>query len=155
MILYYRLMTKWSGLGDNTKLSRMGLSQQPSARHGRILSLRGLVWRRERRKQRGRVVAAPLLAVVRWTAGHTQNTTLHCCPRRHALEMLCERKERRRQGTLSYGPPWAHYLGGTRTDYSVGPWDYPTCATRHLIAWGARTTVEKYSDGKLYIPCTV
>jgi hypothetical protein len=27
MILYYRLMTKWSGLGDSTKLSRMGLSQ--------------------------------------------------------------------------------------------------------------------------------
>jgi hypothetical protein len=27
MILYYRLMTKWSGLGDSTELSRMGLSQ--------------------------------------------------------------------------------------------------------------------------------
>jgi hypothetical protein len=27
MILYYRLMTKWSGLGDNTKLPQMGLSQ--------------------------------------------------------------------------------------------------------------------------------
>jgi hypothetical protein len=26
MILYYRLMTKWSGLGDSTELSRMGLS---------------------------------------------------------------------------------------------------------------------------------
>jgi hypothetical protein len=23
---------------------------------------------------------------------------------------------------------------GTRTDYSVGPWDYPACTTRHLIA---------------------
>jgi hypothetical protein len=23
---------------------------------------------------------------------------------------------------------------GTRTDYSVGPWDYPTCAARYLIA---------------------
>jgi hypothetical protein len=23
---------------------------------------------------------------------------------------------------------------GTRTDYSMGPWDYPACATRHLIA---------------------
>jgi hypothetical protein len=22
----------------------------------------------------------------------------------------------------------------TRTDYSVGPWDYPACATRHLMA---------------------
>jgi hypothetical protein len=27
MILYYRLMIKWSGLGDSTELSRMGLSQ--------------------------------------------------------------------------------------------------------------------------------
>jgi hypothetical protein len=27
MILYYRLMTKWSGLGDSTELSRMRLSQ--------------------------------------------------------------------------------------------------------------------------------
>jgi hypothetical protein len=27
MILYYRLMSKWSGLGDSTELSRMGLSQ--------------------------------------------------------------------------------------------------------------------------------
>jgi hypothetical protein len=23
---------------------------------------------------------------------------------------------------------------GTRTDYSVGPWDYPSCGTRHLMA---------------------
>jgi hypothetical protein len=22
----------------------------------------------------------------------------------------------------------------TRIDYSVGPWDYPACATRHLMA---------------------
>jgi hypothetical protein len=29
MILYYRLMTKWSGLGDSMELSRMGLSQEP------------------------------------------------------------------------------------------------------------------------------
>jgi hypothetical protein len=29
MILYYRLMTKWSGLGDSTELSRMGLSHLP------------------------------------------------------------------------------------------------------------------------------
>jgi hypothetical protein len=27
MVLYYRLMTKWSGLGDSTELSQMGLSQ--------------------------------------------------------------------------------------------------------------------------------
>jgi hypothetical protein len=40
-------------------------------------------------------------------------------------------------------------LVGTRTDYSVGPWDYSTCVARHLMAWSARTTVEKYSDRKL------
>jgi hypothetical protein len=27
MVLYYRLMTKWSGLGDSTELSRVELSQ--------------------------------------------------------------------------------------------------------------------------------
>jgi hypothetical protein len=31
---------------------------------------------------------------------------------------------------------------GTRTDYSVGPWDYPPYATRHLKAWSTRTTQE-------------
>jgi hypothetical protein len=32
MLLYYRLMTKWSGLGDSTELSRVGLSQLASER---------------------------------------------------------------------------------------------------------------------------
>jgi hypothetical protein len=36
-------------------------------------------------------------------------------------------------------PPEAELGGpttsvGTRTDYSVGPWDYPTCAAQHLLA---------------------
>jgi hypothetical protein len=44
---------------------------------------------------------------------------------------------------------------GTRTDYSVGPWDYPACATRHLMAWSKRTTEEKYSVRKLYMFRTV
>jgi hypothetical protein len=43
---------------------------------------------------------------------------------------------------------------GTRTDYSVGPWDYSTCAARHLMAWSTRTT-EKYLDRKLYMSRTV
>jgi hypothetical protein len=43
---------------------------------------------------------------------------------------------------------------GTRTDYSVGPWDYSACAT-HLMAWGARTMVEVYSNRKLCMSCTV
>jgi hypothetical protein len=43
---------------------------------------------------------------------------------------------------------------GTRTDYSVGPWDYPACATRHLMVWST-TTEEKYSVRKLYMSFTV
>jgi hypothetical protein len=35
---------------------------------------------------------------------------------------------------LSYGPPWPTTSVGTRTDYSVGPWDYSACATWHLMA---------------------
>jgi hypothetical protein len=46
-------------------------------------------------------------------------------------------------------------LVGTRTDYSVGPWDYPACATRHLKAWSIRTAEEKYSVRKLYVSRTV
>jgi uncharacterized damage-inducible protein DinB len=44
---------------------------------------------------------------------------------------------------------------GTRTDYSVGHWDYSTWATRHLFAWSTRTSVEKYSDRKLFMSCTM
>jgi hypothetical protein len=44
---------------------------------------------------------------------------------------------------------------GTRIDYSLGPWDYLACVTRHLMAWGARTTVEKYSVMKLYMSRTM
>jgi hypothetical protein len=44
---------------------------------------------------------------------------------------------------------------GTRTDYSVGPWDYSTWAARHLMAWSARISVEKYSDRKLCMSCTM
>jgi hypothetical protein len=44
---------------------------------------------------------------------------------------------------------------GTRTDYSVGPWDYSACATWHLMVCGARTMVENYSDRKLYMSCTM
>jgi hypothetical protein len=44
---------------------------------------------------------------------------------------------------------------GTRTDYSVGPWDYPACATWYLKAWSTRTAEEKYSVRKLYMSRTV
>jgi hypothetical protein len=57
--------------------------------------------------------------------------------------------------TLSYGPPWAHCLGGYQDRLLSGPLDYSACATRHLMVWGARTTVEKYMDRKLYMSCTM
>jgi hypothetical protein len=41
MILYYRLMTKWSGLGDSTELSRMGLSDNAPRSHGKAVAHRG------------------------------------------------------------------------------------------------------------------
>jgi hypothetical protein len=76
--------------------------------------------------------------------------------------------ESRRCGAISYHPRRLQtYTGcrmdlagpttsvGTRTDYSVGSWDYSACATRHLMVWGARTTVEKFSDRKLYLSCTM
>jgi hypothetical protein len=37
MILYYRLMTKRSGLGDSTELSRVGLSQEADVLAGEAL----------------------------------------------------------------------------------------------------------------------
>jgi hypothetical protein len=40
-------------------------------------------------------------------------------------------------------------------DYSVGPWDYPACATRHLKVWSTRTEEDKYSVRKLYMSRTV
>jgi hypothetical protein len=44
---------------------------------------------------------------------------------------------------------------GTRTDYSVGPSDYSTWVAQHLLAWITRTSVEKYSDRKLCMSCTM
>jgi hypothetical protein len=38
---------------------------------------------------------------------------------------------------------------GTRTNYSVGPWDHSTWATRHLLPWSTRTTEDYYSVRKL------
>jgi hypothetical protein len=51
--------------------------------------------------------------------------------------------------------PWPTTSVGTRTDYSVGPWDYPACTTQHLMVWSTRTTEEKYSVRKLYMSRTV
>jgi hypothetical protein len=40
---------------------------------------------------------------------------------------------------------------GTRTDYLVGPWDYPTWAARHLFAWSTRISMKEYSNRRLYM----
>jgi hypothetical protein len=58
-------------------------------------------------------------------------------------------------GTCRMDLPGPTISVGTRTDYSVGPWDYPACATRHLMAWSTRTTEEKYLVMKLYMSRTV
>jgi hypothetical protein len=47
-----------------------------------------------------------------------------------------------RQGWCRMDLPGPTTSVGTRTDYSVGPWDYPACATWHLKAWSTRTTQE-------------
>jgi hypothetical protein len=73
----------------------------------------------------------------------------------HGLALFTPAPDRRSRVPCRMDLPGPTTSVGTRTDYSVGPWDYPACATWHLMAWGARTTVEKYSDRKLYIPCTV
>jgi hypothetical protein len=39
MLPYYRLMTKWSGLGDSTELSQVGLSQIPLDCHDLVLGV--------------------------------------------------------------------------------------------------------------------
>jgi hypothetical protein len=44
---------------------------------------------------------------------------------------------------------------GTRTGYSVGTWDYTAWAARHLMTWSTRISVEKYSDMKLCMSCTM
>jgi hypothetical protein len=55
-----------------------------------------------------------------------------------------KRNERRRRlrETCRMDLPGPTTSVGTRTDYSVGPWDYPACAARHLKAWSTRTTQE-------------
>jgi hypothetical protein len=59
-------------------------------------------------------------------------------------------KRERVFSAMLYGHPWATIMAGTRTDYSVDPWDYSTCVTRHLLAWSARIT-EVYSVRKLHM----
>jgi hypothetical protein len=65
------------------------------------------------------------------------------------------RRTRKNKGVCRMDLPGPTTSVGTRTNYSVGPWDYPACATRHLKAWSTRTAEEKYSVRKLYMSCTV
>jgi hypothetical protein len=52
---------------------------------------------------------------------------------------------------VSYGPPWAHYLGGYQDRLLGGPLGLPGLRYTTLMAWSARTTEEKYSVRKLYM----
>jgi hypothetical protein len=77
---------------------------------------------------------------------------MHSARYQQSLRRYQARKIRRRCRMDLPGPTTSV---GTRTDYSVGPWDYSACATRHLMAWSTRTTEEKYSVRKLYMFRTV
>jgi hypothetical protein len=51
MILYYRLMTKWSGLGDSTELSRMGSSQlvsEPGMHQSDYINANNMIYNKTR-----------------------------------------------------------------------------------------------------------
>jgi hypothetical protein len=56
---------------------------------------------------------------------------------------------------MSYGPPWAHYLGGYQDRLLGGPLRLLDLCHTAPDAWGARTTVEEYSNRKLYMSCTM
>jgi hypothetical protein len=102
----------------------------------------------------------------------------HLCPRCSSIYCLClrwppqpsihqraaETKEKhreeadgRRKSSSCLGDgcrmdlPWPTTSVGTRTDYSVGPWDYSAWAAWHLLAWNTRTLVKEYSDRILYM----
>jgi hypothetical protein len=56
---------------------------------------------------------------------------------------------------LSYGPPWTHYLGGYQDRLLGGRLGLLGLCHTAPDGVGARTTVEKYSDRKLYMSCTM
>jgi hypothetical protein len=70
----------------------------------------------------------------------TSTTTVPSKPEMGVLER--GRRGEVRGGGCRMDLPGPTTSVGTRTDYSVGPWDYPTCATRHLKAWSTRTAQE-------------
>jgi hypothetical protein len=50
---------------------------------------------------------------------------------------------------LSYGPPWAHYLGGYQDQLLGGPLESIDLGHTAPDGVGARTKVEEYSDRKM------
>jgi hypothetical protein len=70
--------------------------------------------------------------------------------------MRATRSSSMRFTELSYGPPWAHYLGGYLDRLLGGPLGLPGLC--HTAPDGMRRTDyggEVYSDRKLYMPCNV
>jgi hypothetical protein len=57
--------------------------------------------------------------------------------------------------TLSYGPPWAHYLGGYRDRQLGGPLGLPGLRYTAPDGVDTRITEEKYSVRKPYKSCAV
>jgi hypothetical protein len=88
-------------------------------------------------------------------AGRTQAQPHSCAVVIPGHVLLVFPRTQQRRGACRMDLPGPTTSVGTRTDYSVGPWDYPACATRHLMAWSTRTTEEKYSVRKLYMSCAV
>jgi hypothetical protein len=79
----------------------------------------------------------------RWTDVLVPTPDSGCPPRRtgHQATAASERQVGER-GWWCRMDPGPTTLVGTKTDYSVGPWDYSTCATQHPLARSARTTEE-------------
>jgi hypothetical protein len=86
----------------------------------------GIAWRRDdaREQGRGRVPPPPSPTLMR-----ARFATPAASPwRRRVLYGVGE------GGACRMDLPGPTTLVGTRTDYSVGPWDYLTCAPRYLMA---------------------
>jgi hypothetical protein len=58
-------------------------------------------------------------------------------------------------GGLSYGPPWAHYLGGYQDRLLGGPLGLLGLCRTTPDGVRRKDSVVKYSDRKLYMFCTV
>jgi hypothetical protein len=73
---------------------------------------------------RSGAVAAPSSVLRSWLCGSTKEPS----------GFLVNHWKPRELGVCRMNLPGPTTSVGTRTDYSMGPWDYPACAARHLMA---------------------